>query len=49
MVNVGNKIIQNPKSKIQNRSVGLGFRPNFRAELFLHQDKVDFLEITADH
>ena len=49
MVNGSDKIIQNPKSKIQNRSVGLGFRPNFRAELFLHQDKVDFLEITADH
>ena len=29
--------------------VGLGFRPNFRGELFLNQDKVDFLEITADH
>lgn len=29
--------------------VGLGFRPQFRGELFLNQDKVDFLEITADH
>jgi uncharacterized protein len=29
--------------------VGLGFRPNFRGELFLNQDKVDFLEIAADH
>lgn len=36
-------------SAIRNLGVGLGFRPNFRAELFLNRDKVDFLEITADH
>jgi len=29
--------------------VGIGFREAFRADLFLHQDKIDFLEITADH
>ena len=29
--------------------VGLGFRPPFRAGLFLARDRVDFLEITADH
>ncbi len=29
--------------------VGIGFREVFRADLFLHQDKIDFLEITADH
>ena len=29
--------------------VGLGFREPFRSDLFLHQKKVDFLEITADH
>ncbi|MCY7377563.1 MAG: DUF692 domain-containing protein [Pyrinomonadaceae bacterium] len=29
--------------------VGIGFREPFRADLFLHQDKIDFLEITADH
>lgn len=29
--------------------MGLGFREPFRAGLFLNQDKVDFLEITADH
>ncbi len=34
----------NTKTKI-----GLGFREQFRADLFLHQDKIDFLEITADH
>lgn len=29
--------------------IGLGFREQFRADLFLHRDKVDFLEITTDH
>jgi uncharacterized protein len=29
--------------------VGIGFREIFRADLFLHQSEVDFLEITADH
>jgi uncharacterized protein len=29
--------------------VGLGFREPFRADLFLNQPAVDFLEITADH
>ena len=29
--------------------VGLGFRPQFRADLFRHRGRVDFLEITADH
>ena len=29
--------------------VGLGFREQFRADIFLHQEKIDFLEITADH
>ncbi len=33
-----------PKTKI-----GLGFREQFRADLFLHRDKIDFLEITTDH
>jgi hypothetical protein len=28
---------------------GIGFREAFRADLFLHRDKIDFLEITADH
>lgn len=28
---------------------GLGFRTPFRSELFLNRDRVDFLEITADH
>jgi len=29
--------------------VGLGYRPPFRADLFAHREKVDFLEIVADH
>ena len=29
--------------------VGLGFRPSFLGELFLNRDRVDFLEVTADH
>ncbi len=29
--------------------VGIGFRPNFKSELFLYPESVDFLEITADH
>ncbi|MET0754029.1 MAG: DUF692 family multinuclear iron-containing protein, partial [Pyrinomonadaceae bacterium] len=29
--------------------VGVGFREQFRAEIFLHQSKIDFLEITSDH
>lgn len=28
---------------------GLGYRPQFRADLFANRDRVDFLEITADH
>jgi uncharacterized protein (UPF0276 family) len=28
---------------------GVGFRPQFRAELFAHRDQIDFLEIIADH
>jgi len=35
--------------KCSNLGVGLGFREQFRADVFLHQDKIDFLEITADH
>ncbi len=29
--------------------IGIGFREAFRADLFLHQSEIDFLEITADH
>ena len=29
--------------------VGVGFREPFLADLFRHRDRVDFLEVTADH
>jgi uncharacterized protein (UPF0276 family) len=29
--------------------VGLGFRSPFRAEVFRHRERIDFLEVTADH
>ena len=29
--------------------VGLGFRPQMKSDIFLHQPEIDFLEITADH
>ena len=48
------KTVQNPTencSLITDNclGVGIGFREPFRADLFLHRDKIDFLEITADH
>lgn len=42
--------VQSPKFKVSNRlGVGIGFREQFRADIFLNRDKIDFLEITADH
>ncbi|MDI1240503.1 MAG: DUF692 domain-containing protein [bacterium] len=29
--------------------IGLGFRPQFKAEVFLNRDAIEFLEITSDH
>lgn len=40
---------KNPKLKTQNLKIGLGFREQFRADIFLNQEKIDFLEITTDH
>jgi len=37
------------KSTIKFPLVGIGFREPFRADCFLNQEKIDFLEITADH
>ncbi|HEX8636897.1 MAG TPA: DUF692 domain-containing protein [Pyrinomonadaceae bacterium] len=34
---------------LQHLGVGLGFREQFRADVFIHQKEIDFLEITADH
>lgn len=36
-------------NELKNLGVGIGFREQFRAGIFLHQNKIDFLEITADH
>ncbi|MCB1023418.1 MAG: DUF692 domain-containing protein [Acidobacteria bacterium] len=35
--------------ELKKLGVGIGFREPFRADIFLHQEKIDFLEITADH
>ncbi len=35
--------------KLAKLGVGLGFREQFQANIFLNQDKIDFLEITTDH
>ncbi|HKP70899.1 MAG TPA: DUF692 domain-containing protein [Pyrinomonadaceae bacterium] len=29
--------------------IGMGFRETLRSQIFLHRDKIDFLEITSDH
>ena len=34
---------------LPNLGVGLGFREQFRAELFRNRAQVDFLEVIADH
>ena len=36
-------------SQKSTTKIGLGFREQFRSDIFLHQDKIDFLEITSDH
>lgn len=38
-----------PLSSLPKLGVGLGFRPQFKTELFLKRASVDFLEITTDH
>ena len=40
---------QSQLDNLPSLGVGIGFREPFRSELFLSQDKVDFLEIVADH
>lgn len=35
--------------KLAKLGIGIGFRERFRADIFLNQDKIDFLEITTDH
>jgi len=44
--------MKDEKKSVNQKSetkIGIGFREQFRADLFLHQDKIDFLEITSDH
>ena len=41
--------IETQNSKLKNPMLGIGFREPFRADIFLNQDKIDFLEITTDH
>jgi uncharacterized protein len=36
-------------AQITNLGVGIGYRRQLRGELFLNRDRVDFLEIIADH
>lgn len=36
-------------NKKHKTKIGLGFREIYRAEIFLNREKIDFLEITADH
>ena len=43
------KRIESMRDQLPMLGVGLGFRPPFRADLFLNRGRVDFLEITADH
>jgi uncharacterized protein len=37
------------QTNLPTLGVGLGFRPPFLSELFLNRQRVDFLEITAEH
>ncbi len=41
--------IQKTKDQTSKTKIGIGFREQFRADLFLYRDKIDFLEITTDH
>jgi len=36
-------------SNLPTSGVGIGFIEQFRSDLFLHQQQVDFLEIIAEH
>lgn len=43
------KYMDGAAKQIKGASVGIGYREPFRADLFLHQEEFDFLEITSDH
>lgn len=36
-------------ASLPSLGAGLGYRPRYRAGVFLHRPEIDFLEITADH
>lgn len=38
-----------PENQISKPKIGIGFREQFRADIFLHSSQIDFLEITTDH
>lgn len=38
-----------PENQISKPKIGIGFREQFRADIFLHRSQIDFLEITTDH
>ncbi|QEH31958.1 hypothetical protein OJF2_04250 [Aquisphaera giovannonii] len=40
---------RSPIEALPSLGVGLGFREPYRADVLLHREQVDFLEITADH
>ncbi|MBC7475404.1 MAG: DUF692 domain-containing protein [Candidatus Sericytochromatia bacterium] len=43
-------VVDNQQLKeLPELGVGLGYRANLRSEIFFHQDKIDFLEIIAEH
>ncbi len=37
------------KKNIEYIGSGIGFRPELKSYIFLNRDKIDFLEIIADH
>lgn len=39
----------NQEKRENQTKIGLGFRPQLKSDIFLHQNQIDFLEITADH
>ncbi len=41
--------ISKTEAQSQKTKIGLGFRPQLKSDIFLYQNEIDFLEITADH
>ena len=49
MRSISNRRFATMVTSLPTLGVGLGFREPFRAEMFLNRERVDFVEITADH